>query len=157
MSRKCDEYYQPDNCINTGTPSELMCQECLIAELPRLRTENAALTLALAESLRNRTTEASWMVRLRDAEARAEKMKAVFDQARREWVVGHYSADERIAAVEVIKTMDARARIDAHSAAPASDIVKKDCTVPEYHGAHTIDCHVPAALTTPTTPQQDKI
>jgi len=50
MSRKCDEYYQPDNCINTGTRPELMCEECLIAELPRIRTENAALTQALAES-----------------------------------------------------------------------------------------------------------
>ena len=47
----------------------------LLDSISELKAENATLTLALAESLRNRTTEASWMVRLRDAEARAEKMR----------------------------------------------------------------------------------
>ena len=131
----------------------------LLDSISELKAENAALTRALAEWKAQNEKIAEMRIedceRAEAAEARAESMKAVFDQARREWVVGHYSADERIAAVEVIKTMDARARIDAHSAAPASDIVKKDCSVPEYHGAHTVDCHVPAALTTPAPPQQE--
>ena len=69
MSRKCDEYYQPDNCINTGTRPELMCEECLIAELPRIRTENAALKNALAQWEGEDGHGARWVKRVEVAEA----------------------------------------------------------------------------------------